>query len=38
VASKLPTLGAMIADPNMQNELNNLRTENENLKKMMTGL
>eukprot|EP00347_Sterkiella_histriomuscorum_P009298 403341739 len=36
ITSKLPTLGsAMYQDPNMQSELQNLRTENDNLKKMI---
>ena len=38
ITSKLPTLGAHVADPNMQNELANLRLENELLKKQVREL
>ncbi len=38
ITSKLPTLGSAVYDPNLQNEVQSLRTENENLKKMMGGL
>lgn len=38
VTSKLPTLGSALYDPSLNHEVLQLRTENENLKKMMGGL
>jgi Leucine zipper len=38
VNSKLPTLGTAIMDPNLQHELPALKSENDNLRKMMSGL
>jgi len=38
ISSKLPTLGATVQDPNMLNENNTLKSENENLKRMIKEL
>jgi hypothetical protein len=38
IHSKLPTLGTALADPNLNNEVANLRVENDTLKKQVREL